>query len=225
LKHPSVQHTYDKNSTGNKHFNQNRSDFKTKVVQDNCYSSVVGSVPSDILSVSSGKNLHQKEFFVDDYHRVSTLFHRITNQSGLEPGQTRVTKTPDNRQQKADHMAELQLKEMKYSERLKAILADVITVHVQLKSLVPDLQGHRFEWGSEVDEANRKFLSLFESMIAEILLMHRKKFKVKKRVVYIMLIIVILFTKTYFLKISRKPKNWRMKKLLKIVFKTYMTSS
>jgi hypothetical protein len=136
--------------------------------------SPVASSPTTKAAAPSNRGgLH-----VEDYHRVSDLIHRITNLSGVEPGQVRLTRTPDSLLEKAERMAELQLKEMKYSDRLKNILSDVIQVHLKLKELAPALQGHRKDWGDAAADCNKQYLALFESMMAEILLIHRKKFRV-----------------------------------------------
>ena len=137
------------------------------------------SVRSGLSTDSGAESFSRKpDLNVQDFHNVADLVHRLTNRTGLQPGQVRVTKTPDSVVEKAAHIADLQYKELRYSDRMQQILSEVMQVNERLCSVIPSVSGHRRELGRTVEEANRMYLRLFESMMSEILLIHRKKFKV-----------------------------------------------
>lgn len=137
----------------------------------------VSSEASSELSVKSAFS-KKPDLHVEDYHNVADLVHRLTQRTGLQPGQVRVTKTPDSVAEKAAHIADLQYKELRYSDRMQQILAELMVVNTRLTSIVPAVAGHRRDWGKIVEDSNHVYLRLFESMMSEILLIHRKKFKV-----------------------------------------------
>lgn len=120
---------------------------------------------------------HKPDLHVEDYHSVADLVHRLTQRTGLQPGQVRVTKTPDSVVEKAAHIGDLQYKELRYSDRMQQILSEVLEVNTSISDIVPSVAGHRRDWGRVVENANKAYLRLFESMMSEILLIHRKKFK------------------------------------------------
>ena len=61
---------------------------------------------------------------------------------------------------------------------MQQILSEVMQVNARLTGIVPSVAGHRRDWGRTIEDANAVYLRLFESMMSEILLIHRKKFKV-----------------------------------------------
>ena len=44
---------------------------------------------------------------------------------------------------------------------------------------------HRKDLGSKVDNANEAYVSLFERMLSEALLLQRSKFNVRKKIIYL----------------------------------------
>lgn len=137
------------------------------------------SVRSGLTTESGAESFSRKpDLNVQDFHNVADLVHRLTHRTGLQPGQVRVTKTPDSVVEKAAHIADLQFKELRYSDRMQRILSEVMEVNERLSAAIPAVTGHRRELGRTIEEANKMYLRLFESMMSEILLIHRKKFKV-----------------------------------------------
>lgn len=138
-----------------------------------------------------GGVIHLPPLHVEDVNNVSDIIHRVTLQSGLIPGSNngtnskdnqqidpsgRVIQTPINSLDKAAHMGELQFKNMMESSTIKEILNEIITVHNEIQSIVHQL-GHRPSLASQLTEANKLNIKLFQRIISEILMLHRHKFQ------------------------------------------------
>lgn len=122
-------------------------------------------------------SVHLSPIYMDGNHVITDIIHRITLQSGLEPGLRRIAKTPMNESDVAEHIGELQYKSLVESESVKNLISQIVEVHKDLSNFKYVISGHRKEMIQKLEETTKLSMKLFERMLSEVLMIHRIKFK------------------------------------------------
>ena len=111
-------------------------------------------------------------FSVGGAQRVGHLLHKLAASSGTVPGEHHASK------KEKDKVNKIQLQNLDQSEAVKKGFAQLIELYDEVNFIVQDLF-YRKDLSTRVQVANDAYLNLFQNILAEILALHREKFKVE----------------------------------------------
>jgi hypothetical protein len=135
-------------------------------------------VPPPTPGFGIGGTVHLKPINMEDRNVVTDILHRITLQNGILPGASRVTPPPSDDSSIANHVGELQYKNLSENQSVKNCVEEIVETHKEISRIASNLSGHRKQEGSRLEEANKLSMKLFERMLSEVLMMQRIKFRV-----------------------------------------------
>ena len=145
---------------------------------------------NDLTSPIRTNNLQNPVFL---RHSVNDLIHRVTAISGGSPGHTNTNAstltTSSNILDDLEEIdvgllteaGEIQFSHLQESDNAKATITRFLELHGQIDDLVVKELHFRKELGEKVDSANKEFVSLFENMLSEVLVLQRLKFKTQTK--------------------------------------------
>lgn len=116
---------------------------------------------------------------VSNPHAISHFLHKVSFVSGAQPGSKAeiISSKPELDKTEINTNAnEVQLKYMKDSTLLQSIINQVFTLHAEVNEVVKELY-HRKDLALKIQNANSKYVQFFESVMSEMLLLQRTKFK------------------------------------------------
>jgi hypothetical protein len=125
-----------------------------------------------------GGSVHLTPINMDDTHVITDILHRITLQNGILPGTSRMISTPPDDLSIANHVGELQYKNLSENQSVKNCIEEIVEAHKEISRIATNVSGYRKQEGSRLQEANKLTMKLFERMLSEVLMMQRNKFRV-----------------------------------------------